>query len=214
MIKNIFIKVIASFIIFACAMFYYFGFKPRIDFNNFRQPLVREAQGLLKIKIIDLATHQIIQEGNLEITQIKKKREDWLPLSFVPEYNGEYIFDSYYIDVGGKFGVGHSRVCYDNKESMSGFGMWLGKFDESTFSWEWYERTQDNVYKKFQGNGAVNVEYEKIDDENCWVISKISFEGDHIFRAHKSGHSNKAELKGEEREDWQGTIYDGSWIEW
>ncbi|HEV8346844.1 MAG TPA: hypothetical protein VGQ16_09735, partial [Vicinamibacterales bacterium] len=53
------------------------------------------------------------------------------------------------------FGLSVSAIVYP-KEELTGFGLVLAK-DDSGFSWEWFNRERDDVFRKLLGGGSVRV---------------------------------------------------------
>lgn len=156
--------------------------------------------GLIKYKLLDLKKNSLIQAGENRIQEVTSEN--------MLSDTGDHSFKIY-----DDFIVGMNRESYPDKQKVCGIGMWLERSGQETFSWEWYSQVDENSFKKLHGDGMLKVEY-KHSGEN-WVISKITFTGEHVFRASKFGNLfNKIASLKKRKGDWQCIIADGSYIEW
>ncbi len=169
----------------------------------------RESEGLVKFRIIDLNKNSVINSDEIVIERSFAKEKNIL-YQIIMRYT-----EDIYFEIHDKFVIGLSRYCYKDKDSISGFGMWLDRLDKKAFSWEWYRQIDTDLFKKLQGEGDLKVEYEK--REECWMISKITFLGDHTFRAKKNSILDmfrKFISSDNHEDDWNCIIYEGSNIRW
>ena len=211
MIKRfVIVSTVVSIVIFALylGLFYFNGMNPRIDFERVGQPFVRVAEGFLRTEIIDLTTERIIHSGQTKIAQSHNIRNLPIPITLANDY------DSYYVQAGKIFGVGLSRYCYESPQLASGFSMWVKKLDEETLGLGSYKLTEDKKFRILNGEGSLEIDFEKIDAKKCWIISKISFIGDHAFGVKKFGSMEGVNSLDEMKDYWNVTVYDGSWIKW
>lgn len=65
------------------------------------------------------------------------------------------------------------------EKKIDGFGLWA-KRDRRSFSWEWFDRPEGNVFKKLQEGGSVRVTFR--DDQGLQALASITFESDVSLR--------------------------------
>ena len=66
------------------------------------------------------------------------------------------------LDLSDGFGIGIGIVVLRQHEG-DGFGLWIYKdVHPAGFSWEWFDRSERDIFKKLQGTGEVRVTYTQI----------------------------------------------------
>jgi hypothetical protein len=167
----------------------------------------RGMHGFIKYKLINADNNVVMSSGEMGIKETFVEKKD---IACKP---GKVYFEGRYFKIYDGFIVGFSNYGCKDKAALDGFGMWLNRLPHDVGSWEWYDKTDENTFKKLQGNGVVKVEYRE--REGYWEIAKIKFIGDQVFRCEKTDPFNVIKnIFFKHNEDWRCIISDGSYIEW
>jgi len=98
-----------------------------------------------------------------------------------PNENGKRPFRSESLELAGGYRIGASIF---REKKINGFGLWAER-DERSFSWEWFDRPEGNVFKKLQEGGHVRVTFREI--EGLQELASITFETDVSLRIQQDG---------------------------
>lgn len=88
------------------------------------------------------------------------------------------------IHVSDGFYIGASIF---HRDDLSGFGLWIKRYgrwyefwNTGGFSWEWFNRETENIYRKLQGSGSLKVEF--VENNGHKELTSIEFIGDVTMR--------------------------------
>lgn len=84
------------------------------------------------------------------------------------------------LELEGGFRIGASIY---REPRITGFGLWA-KNSPCGFSWEWFNASSSDTFKKLQEGGVVSVKYRKV--EGLLEIAAISFESDIFLRLNET----------------------------
>ncbi len=160
----------------------------------------QSTDGILKYQLLKRKPTTLLDRGEHHIQSMYI-----MPENMFSDEPDEVYFGSYYVTLADEFVIGLSQYGYASINNITGFGLWLDRLDVSTFSWEWYDRITETTFRKRQGCGGIEVEYTVRD--GYWVISKMTFVGEHALRAKYPWNLN---FQG----DWYAVILNGSYIMW
>ncbi|MCP4680487.1 MAG: hypothetical protein GY854_34390 [Deltaproteobacteria bacterium] len=171
---------------------------------------MKPASGHVRFEIRDKKNERNITEGEVDIEEVAFTPTGWI-VRYVMGFQGMNS-----VDLNSQFSVEMGQYCYKDIKSITGIGLSLEKKDAQVFSWEWYSQIDEkNTFEKLQGEGELEVEFVKSNDDDCLKISRVTFWGDHVLDAKQNDLRStiKNRVSGAELDEWNCTIHDGSFID-